>query len=87
MISLLQPRSQKFPNHLSLHELLRCIFPLLPEIHRGGGFDSATYLRSEVPPLHRHIIYLDRLQDRFLSHSMSFSPPYVLSQRVLNGLY
>ena len=86
MISLLQPPSQTFPNHLSPHEDLLGVLPRFPEFHQGGGFHSATYLRSAVPPLHRYIVYLDRLQDRFPSHSASFSLSDTHSRRALNGL-
>ena len=88
MVILVSSSPQAFPNHISPHEDLLCVFPCLPDFHHGasGGPHSAANLCDTVPSLHCYIVYLDRLQDRFLSHSTSFSVTDINSQYSLNGL-
>jgi len=61
--------------HPSLYEHLLCVLFLprhLDSLH-GGTLYSATFVCSTVSPPHRHVVYMDGLQDHFLSHSESIS--------------
>jgi len=57
--------------HPSLYEHLLCVLVLSRHLDspHGGTLSSATLVRSTVSPLHRHVVYMDGLQDYFLSHN------------------
>jgi hypothetical protein len=68
----------------SLHELLLWVLAHLLVISYGLGLHPAPSVRSAVPSLHGYLVYMDGLQDHFLSHSESFSArrfaPHVLNK-------